>query len=210
MAVTQALTTSLVGTTMTITLVVTNGGAASTSPVGVYFPNPTGTWSTSATTTGAATGYTAGPTAAAINDTAIVMPASSTVTYVKTGTLSSGTFVGVVPVVTDPGPSGAVSLAYAATVTVNTDLYDVANIAALGGSMTLAASGSPIDGQRLLVRFAQDGTGSRVLSHSSSFAFGTTVLSSGDPSAASSKWEREYRYESVSAKWRCIGLWVGF
>lgn len=105
------------------------------------------------------------------------------------------------------GPS-AQSVAYSATITPNADITDVLNIGALTGALSLAnPTGSPVDGQNLLIRFTQDGTGGRLVTHGTAYTFDTSTPALGDPIAASSKWERLYRYESSTAKWRCVGLW---
>lgn len=101
--------------------------------------------------------------------------------------------------------------AYAATVTMDSDSYDVYNIGALTGNITLGAPiGTPTDGQSLLVRMSQDATGSRTITFNAAFAFGSDVTAAMMPSGASAKWEFKAAWNSTDSKWRVVGLARGF
>ena len=101
--------------------------------------------------------------------------------------------------------------AYAATVTMDSDSYDVYNIGALTGNITLGApTGTPTDGQSLLVRMSQDATGSRTITFNAAFAFGSDVTAAMMPSGASAKWEFKAVWNSTDSKWRVVGLARGF
>lgn len=105
----------------------------------------------------------------------------------------------------------ATTVAYAATVTPNADTTDVLNIGALTGDLTLAApTGTPRDGQTLMVRFAQDGTGSRTITYNAAYAFGTDVTAALDPSTASAKWTRLFAYNASDSKWWALAIARGF
>lgn len=105
------------------------------------------------------------------------------------------------------GPT-AQSVAYAATVTPNCDITDVLNIAAMTAAMTLGTpTGSPVDGQHLLVRFTQDGTGGWPVTHGAGYEFDAAVPAAGDPTAPGAVWERLYRFRSSTSKWRCVATW---
>lgn len=105
----------------------------------------------------------------------------------------------------------AVTVAFAATVTPNADTTDVLNIGALTGNITIAnPTGTPVDGQNLRLRLAQDGTGSRTLTWGNAFAFGTDVTAALIPSAASAKWEMLFTWDAADSKWRAAAIIRGF
>lgn len=105
----------------------------------------------------------------------------------------------------------ATTVAYAATVTPNADTTDVLNIGALTGNLTLAApTGTPRDGQTLMLRLQQDGTGSRTITYNAAFAFGTDVTAALDPSTASAKWTRLFAWNASDSKWRALAIARGF
>lgn len=103
------------------------------------------------------------------------------------------------------------TVAYSASRTPNADTTDVYNIGALTGGITINnPSGTPVDGQMLRLRFLQDGTGGRVITWGSQFAFGTDITTALIPLSASTKWEMLFTYHSGDVKWRTIGLVRGF
>lgn len=105
----------------------------------------------------------------------------------------------------------ATASAYAATVTPNSDITDVLNVGTLTGNLTLAnPTGTPVDGQNLRVRMAQDATGSRTVSFGTAYAFGTDVTTSLIPSAASVKWEMLFTWNATDSKWRATAIVRGF
>lgn len=105
----------------------------------------------------------------------------------------------------------ATTVAYAATVTPNADTTDVLNIGALTGNLTLAApTGTPRDGQTLMLRLAQDATGSRTITYNAAYAFGTDVTAALDPSTASAKWTRLFAWNASDSKWRALAIARGF
>lgn len=105
----------------------------------------------------------------------------------------------------------ATTVAYAATVTPNCDTTDVLNIGALTGNITIAnPTGTPVDGQSLRLRLAQDATGSRTHTFGSAYAFGTDVTAALLPSTASAKYEALFVYNAVAEKWRAVSIVRGF
>jgi hypothetical protein len=103
------------------------------------------------------------------------------------------------------------SIAYATTVTPNVDTTDVLNVGALTGSLTLAnPTGTPIDGQTLRVRLAQDAAGSRSMSFGSAYAFGTDITTALIPSSSLAKWEMLFGWHTVDSKWRALSIARGF
>lgn len=102
------------------------------------------------------------------------------------------------------------SIAYAASITPNSDTTDVANVGTLTGAITInAPSGTPTDGQLLTFRFTQDGTG-RAITWDVAFAFGTDITSALIPVTANAKFEVGVRWNSTDSKWRVVALVRGF
>ena len=107
--------------------------------------------------------------------------------------------------------SRVASPAYAATVTMDSDSYDAYNIGALTGNITLAApTGTPTDGQRLLVSMLQDATGGMTISFDAAFAFGADVTFAMMPFGPSAKWTFLCVWSATDSKWRVVGLARGF
>lgn len=105
----------------------------------------------------------------------------------------------------------AVAATYAATVTPNADTTDVLNVGALTGALALAnPTGTPLDGQNLRVRLAQDATGSRAITFGTAYAFGTDVTAALIPTAASAKWEMLFTWHAGDSKWRATAIVRGF
>lgn len=102
-----------------------------------------------------------------------------------------------------------VAIAYAATVTPDGDTTDVLNIGTLTGNLTLAnPTGTPTDGQRLILRFAQDATGGRTITRGNAFVFAATDTgyTAGDvPTGANESWEEVCLYHAGTSKWRIVG-----
>lgn len=91
------------------------------------------------------------------------------------------------------------TLAFSATPTPNSD-YPIINF----GTVTAAAefqtpSGSPADGDFMLIRGVQDGTG-YAITFNSSYAF-TDDVTNTVTSTASKYWEVLFRYHSGRSKW---------
>jgi Pectate lyase superfamily protein len=104
----------------------------------------------------------------------------------------------------------ATTVAYAATVTPDADTTDILNIGALTAGLTLnAPTGTPVDGQTLVLRCLQDGTGGYTITYNAAYAFGTDVTNT-DPAGANAKWERTFRWNATDSKWRAVDLVRGF
>lgn len=105
----------------------------------------------------------------------------------------------------------AVTIAYAATITPNSDTTEIANVGTLTGNITIAnPTGTQYDGQLLRFRFTQDATGSRTLTWGANFAFGTDVTTAMIPSTASAKWEQVFMWNTTDSKWRAQSIVRGF
>jgi hypothetical protein len=108
-------------------------------------------------------------------------------------------------------PPLPVAIAYGATITPNCDASDTFNVGTLTGSPTFASpSGTAQDGKQMQFRFAQDGTGGRVITWNAIYAFGTDITAAMVPTAANAKWEMLFRYHAGDTKWRCIAIVRGF
>lgn len=95
------------------------------------------------------------------------------------------------------------SVASSATPTIDCGLYDQFNITALAAAITgVTITGTPTDGQKLLVRIKDNGT-ARAL------AWGTSFMSSGTATlptttAVSKTHLVGFIYDSTAAKWVCV------
>jgi hypothetical protein len=99
------------------------------------------------------------------------------------------------------------STASSATPTINTDSYDQYNITALAAaitSMTTNLSGTPTDGQKLMIRFKDNGTARAI-------TWGASFQSSGVATLlATTVINKTHHvgliYDSAAAKWTCIAV----
>lgn len=101
-----------------------------------------------------------------------------------------------------------VAIPFASTVTVNTDVTDLANLATMTGAQTIAFGGTPTDGQRVFTHHQQDATGGRVLSLDPATAyFGTIGVTAANlPTAANSEWDMVWMYVASVGKWKAVGI----
>jgi hypothetical protein len=110
--------------------------------------------------------------------------------------------------------AGAGTVAYAATVTPNCDDYNTLNIGTLTGTITVNnPTGTPVDGQTLVLIFTQDGTGHAVTlgtSGSSNIVYGTDITASDLPTTASKSFEVCLKWHASTSKWRVVSLIRGF
>src|SRR6185369_17243834 len=67
-----------------------------------------------------------------------------------------------------------------------------------------------LDGQRIAISFAQDGTGSRLASFDTKFAFGTDITGITLSTTASITDVATFIYNSTADKWRCVGFTRGY
>lgn len=90
------------------------------------------------------------------------------------------------------------------TVTPNGATTDIGTLTLNTATTTLAApSGTPYDGQQLVFRLTQDGTGGRLVTWNAIYAFsggGTPTLST----AAGSTDIFAFQYNSATSKWECL------
>lgn len=95
------------------------------------------------------------------------------------------------------------SVAYAASLSPNVDDNDIINIGTLTGNISiLTPTGTPQDGQYLILRFKQDATGGRTYTFAASYVFGATYPLLSWTTTANASVEAEFRYHAGTAKWR--------
>jgi hypothetical protein len=107
------------------------------------------------------------------------------------------------------------TIAYAATITPNCDNYNTLDVGTLTGNIQVDnPTGTPVDGQTLVLIFTQDATGGRTVtlgtSGSSNVAYGTDILSSDLPTTASKSFEVGLKWHAATSKWRVVSLVRGF
>lgn len=108
-------------------------------------------------------------------------------------------------------PPRVTAIAFASTITPNADNTDIANVGTLTADITIAnPTGTPVDGQDLQFRLAEDGTGGWVITWGNGYAFGTDVTLALIPTTASAKWEMIFTWNATEVKWRCRGIARGF
>ncbi len=95
------------------------------------------------------------------------------------------------------------TLTDAATIAVSADTTDI-GVVTLGGNRTLGnPSGTPTDGQTLMIRVRQDATGTRTLAYDTKYRFSAATA----PTVTSTAAETSYllfMYHSADDKWDCI------
>ena len=106
--------------------------------------------------------------------------------------------------------AGFVALTDDATITVDAATGNKF-VVTLGGNRTLGAPSNPVaDGQLILFRIIQDGTGGRTLAYNAIYRFSTDIPS---PTLSTGINKIDYLgfvYNTASTKWDCIGKVFGF
>jgi hypothetical protein len=81
----------------------------------------------------------------------------------------------------------------------------------LGGNRTLSSPTNPLgDGQRIILRVRQDGTGSRTLAYGAKYRFGTSIPSPTLTTGANKTDYLGFIYSLADDKWDLVGLCQGF
>jgi hypothetical protein len=102
-----------------------------------------------------------------------------------------------------------VFLADAATITVSAAAGNDFR-ATLAGNRTLASPSDPANGQRIIFQFTQDGTGGRLLSYGTAYAF-TAALPAPVLSAAPGATDvLGFVYNATTARWLFVAFVPGF
>lgn len=106
-----------------------------------------------------------------------------------------------------------VTLTDASTVAVDASLGNTFRLTMTSGIGATRALGNPTnstDGQMIIIEVIQDGTGSRLLTYGTNYAFGTTVTSPVLTTTASKADFIGFMYNSTAGKWRCIAFAPGY
>lgn len=99
-----------------------------------------------------------------------------------------------------------VTVTQSATPAINTDNTDVASITGLAQaitSMTTNLTGTPVDGDALLIRITDNGT-ARAITWGSSFEASTIALPT--TTVISTMLITEFVWNTATSKWRCVGV----
>lgn len=80
----------------------------------------------------------------------------------------------------------------------------------LGGNRTLANPTNAVDGQKIIYRIKQDGTGGRTLTWGSNFRFSTSLPSPTLSTGASKVDYIGFVYNATDGKWDCLAQNIGF
>lgn len=103
-----------------------------------------------------------------------------------------------------------VSLTDAATVAVDASLGNVFSVT-LGGNRTMGAPSNAVDGQKILFRIRQDGTGSRTLAWNAIYTFGTDLAAAPTLTTTASKVDYiGFIYDSVNSHWHMLAYDRGY
>lgn len=104
--------------------------------------------------------------------------------------------------------AGVVALTDGATINTNARIGNTFTVT-LGGNRTMAAPSNPLDGQKIVYRIKQDGTGSRTLTWNSAFRF-----SGGSaPTLTTTAGKTDYIgfvYNGADSKWDCVAERLNF
>lgn len=104
-------------------------------------------------------------------------------------------------------------IAYAATITpdAGSGTDQVVNVGTLTGNITINnPTGSPVDGQIIRFRLAQDATGGRTITWGAGYVFGTDVTTALIPTTASAKYVLLFSWDATTSKWRALSIVRGF
>jgi hypothetical protein len=102
-----------------------------------------------------------------------------------------------------------VALTDAATIALDASLGKEFTVT-LGGNRTLGAPTNPTDGQKIIVRVKQDGTGSRTLAYNAIYRFSTDVPSPTLTTTAAKTDYLGFIYNATDSKWDCLAVNKGF
>lgn len=97
------------------------------------------------------------------------------------------------------------AVTYAASIDINADSFDFLSCASLTGNVAVnAPTGTPTDGQRLVVRLTQDGTGGRTITYNAAF-----VTTGATVTTLSTTETREFFWHSGRSKWIQVAFTSG-
>ncbi|MES2225155.1 MAG: hypothetical protein V4478_04190 [Patescibacteria group bacterium] len=89
------------------------------------------------------------------------------------------------------------------SITPNIDTTEIADVGALSADIAIAnPTGTPVDGQVLTFRLAQDSTGGRAITWDTLYAFDTSTTVPTIPSAMNAVWEISFRWNATTSLWQ--------
>lgn len=165
----------------------------------------------------AGTGLSGGGTLAADRTFTVAYGSSSTTACVGNDSRLSGNAPTASPTFTGTATFAKmvqtpVTLTYvsAGTTLVDASLGNTFRLTLTGATTKLGNPSNSTDGQMILVEVIQDGTGSRLLTYDTNFAFGTLVTSPVLTTTLSKTDFIGFMYNSTAGKWRCIAFAPGY
>lgn len=104
-----------------------------------------------------------------------------------------------------------VAMTDGATITPNVDQGDVFTVTLAGNRNLANPTGTPTNGQKMMIRFRQDGTGNRTITHTGSqYRFGTDITGVTLTTTAAKTDYVGYVYHSADSKWDVIAFVKGY
>jgi len=157
--------------------------------------------------TGAESGSNAGANFAfsAYSDASALIDQPIVITRAATGTITLNRTLTATKAIM----SGVFALTDAATIATDATNGNEFTVT-LGGNRTMGAPTNPVDGQKILYRLTQDGTGSRTMAWNAVFAFSSSLPSPTLTTTAGGIDYIAFVYSSASSKWHCLAYTLGF
>jgi hypothetical protein len=103
-----------------------------------------------------------------------------------------------------------VALTDGATITPNSDTTDIGTVTIAGNRTMAAPTGTPTDGQQLMLRVKQDATGSRTITWNAIYRFSTDVPNPTLSTAASKTDYAGFQYNAADSVWDCLAISRGY
>lgn len=145
---------------------------------------------------------TAGAEVTSNKDTDATMAANSDTKYASQKAVKTMVASGTVTMTNKRITRRVVAVTQSATPSINTDTTDVASITGLAQAITsVSVSGTPVDGDLLMVRITDNGS-ARAIAWGSSFEASTVALPT--TTVASTMLVVGFMWNTASSKWRCI------
>ncbi len=109
----------------------------------------------------------------------------------------------------DSGAKKVIALTDGSTINTDASLGSEFTVT-LGGSRTMANPTNPTDGQLIVYRLKQDGSGSKLITWGSAFRFGADITSPTLSTAASKTDYIGFQYNGTDSTWDCVAVARGY